>query len=322
MSESFLFILSSNLWKRFMNGRCCFFITAVALIGAYSPGNSEQFGYVSESRTDSASTSGTYGSPESYSGSNSTDGTFVDSQSASTSGASTTQDGGGQYPSDSTATATASQNSSIAIINVDDTSLSGSGSSVTSATLPIEGPSDIANASGSSTYSVSFTNSAPATLPSTGTFTGSSDYHEGQLGIVNSNVELTSTPTGQSSPVSVDYLFKQTNRGVADQRICQLVHLHSFPLYWFIATDQTYTFSVSVGTESQADQFGENTTSAGFNFNADVYSNIIIPEPSSLGILLVSGSLLIRRREEFHKHKLDFGTELYSRTQKRWTQKR
>jgi hypothetical protein len=293
MCASFLFNLSSNLRHRFKNGRCYFFIAAVVSLGSFSSGQVHaQLNISSPSRTDSASTSGPYGSPDSDSFNSITTGTFNDSRSAATSGTSAEPIFGSYYASDS-ATAGASQTSSISSIL-----LQGMGSSDTSSSLNPDPtmPADKVDATSSSAFSVSFTVSTPQMFALTGTLTGMANYDEGILGILNGNAELTSS--GQVTP-----LYQVTENDTNLPVTLEFSNPTPFSFSTVLDPGQTYTLSVSANTDSGANENNTHadTTSAGFNFTATATD---VPEPSSLGILLVTGSLLLRQRRLPHLNSL------------------
>jgi hypothetical protein len=233
---------------------------------------------ISESRGDSAATSGTYGAPDSASNSSMSAGAFVDGQSAATSGTSAEPIFGTTYASDSSS-ANASQTTFIS----SGTILQGAGSSQSSATIVPGGPSDSVDGNDSSTFSVTFTDSTAETLVLTGDLTGSSAYHEGTLGVIDGGVELS---TG------ADTLYQIFNGNEANFN-SPSPDSWSIPISFttLLVPGQTYTLSLSGGTDSNVNDISlSDTSSAGFNFTASV------PEPASLGIFLAGGLLLLRRR--------------------------
>ena len=95
---------------------------------------------------------------------------------------------GSTYASDS-ASAQASQNTFISSGQV----LQGTGSCESSASIVPGSPSDTVDGNDSSTLSVTFSDSTANTLVLTGNLTGSSQYHEGSLGVITGDVELSSS---------------------------------------------------------------------------------------------------------------------------------
>jgi hypothetical protein len=233
---------------------------------------------VSESRSDSAATSGTYGTPDSASNSNAASGTFNDSQSAATSGMSAQPIFDNTYASDS-ASAQASQNTFISSGQV----LQGAGSCGSSATLVPGSPSDSVDGNDSSSMSVSFTDSTAETLVLTGSLTETSAYHQGTLGVINDSVELSSS--GDPSFFYQAVLGNDASPGSGSSRTVP------FSFSGLLEPGQTYTLIVNTGTDSDVNDISlEDNSSGSFNFSASV------PEPASLGILLTGGLLLLRPR--------------------------
>jgi hypothetical protein len=266
--------------------RFCFSLAAAISLGAFSAAPVQaDLNVVSESRSDSAATSGTYGTPDTASNSSAAGGTFNDSQSAATSGMSAEPIFGSTYASDSSS-AQASQNTFISSGQV----LQGTGSCESSASIVPGSPSDTVDGNDSSTLSVTFSDSTANTLVLTGNLTGSSQYHEGSLGVITGDVEL-------SSSGSTGDLYQIFNGNEASFNTPGL-DSWSIPISFtaLLVPGQTYTLSVSAGTDSNVNDISlSDTSSAGFSFTASV------PEPASLGLFLGGCPLLLRRRRTSSK---------------------
>ena len=137
----------------------------------------------------------------------------------------------------------------------------------------------------SSSFLVSFTVPAPEIFTLTGTLTGSTAAHEGTPTNMFTNIGFGS-PGDPASSFELTEGNKSMMSGAASWSV-------PFSFSTTLEAGPTYTLSAStsIDTGEINDISRMDMSSDGFNFVA------IVPEPSSLAMLLATGSLLLRRRK-------------------------
>jgi MYXO-CTERM domain-containing protein len=260
-------------WRSVKAGQFSFLMTAASL-GLFLNGHaSADLVAVSESRSDSASASGTYSAPQSVSNSSSTDGDFTDTQMATSIGSSPNE------PASNSAISQGLQSTSIS-----SAMMQGSGSANTSATLNPGSPEDGTEAAGSASFLVSFTVPNPEIFTLTGTLTGSTAGHEGTPTNMFTNVEF-------SSPGDPGSFFElsEGNKSMMSEAASWSV---PFSFSTTLEAGPTYTLSLtaSIDTGEINDISRMDMSSDSFNFVA------VVPEPTAFTLLGIAGLGTLRRR--------------------------
>jgi hypothetical protein len=274
------------------------YLAAAAAVGSLvcSASSNVAFGAISlidQSRSLSASATGTYGPSDSKSDSSLASGSYNNTLNASKTDTAFFSIGQDTYIYKINSTAT--QTSTLSAL-----SMSGSGSATAGASIrPLNTAGADGEAIGDSTYNVDFSVDVPTPFTIIGEITGHADYHPGPLEAPTAHLTLTSSTQGSLYKASdtVNTLATLTSSSFDDPISFQTT----------LQPGQTYTLNVQAHVDSLR-AGGDGVTvyapaTATFSFTATV------PEPATAALIsLLALPLLIRRqrwqRAECRKTKL------------------